>query len=78
MSAEKRQNKKSYISMSMVSILWMIAIFFPSAGIAEPPKPQWVIGPAVVDLGKNLAQLSINEKYIFADAADTKKGHPTF
>lgn len=70
---ETRKNKKSYFSISMFGILVIMTIFSPSAGIAEPPKPEWVVGPAVVDLGKNLAQLSMNEKYIFANAEDTKK-----
>jgi uncharacterized membrane-anchored protein len=42
-------------------------------GKAELPKPNWMVGPAVVDLGKNLAELSISEEYIFAGAEDTKK-----
>ncbi|UCE55338.1 MAG: DUF2167 domain-containing protein [Desulfobacterales bacterium] len=71
MREAKRNYKKCYIRIFV--ILAMVIIFSPGTGIAEPPKPKWVNGPAVVDLGKNLAQLSINEKYIFADSEDTKK-----
>jgi uncharacterized membrane-anchored protein len=57
----------------MFGILVLAIFFSPGTGIAELPRPELVNGPAVVDLGKNLAQLSINEKYIFAGAEDTKK-----
>ena len=71
MRETKKNGKKSYFGIA--GILVSILILFPTAGMADAPKPEWVVGPAVVDLGKNLAQLSINEKYIFADSEDTKK-----
>ena len=71
MRDSKSSNKKNYFSFF---VMLVIAIsFFPGTGMAEPPKPEWVVGPAVVDLGKNLAQLSITEDYIFAGSEDTKK-----
>jgi uncharacterized membrane-anchored protein len=60
-------------TLRIFTILVIAAGFFPDTAMSELPKPQWVIGPAVVDLGKDLAELSINEKYIFADSEDTKK-----
>lgn len=57
----------------IVVILAIASGFLSGTAAAEPPKPEWVIGPAVVDLGKDLAELSINENYIFADSEDTKK-----
>lgn len=32
----------------------------------------WVSGPAVVNLGKNIAQLDMSEAYLFADGDDTR------
>ena len=64
-------NKKNFFCM--FGILVMVILFSPVTGTAELPMPEWVKGPATVDLGKNLAQLSIGEKYIFAGSEDTKK-----
>jgi len=38
---------------------------------AEPPAADWIAGPIRVDLGENLADLKLEEGYIFADAEDT-------
>jgi len=54
-------------------ILVMTTGILRGTGMAELPRPDWVVGPAVVDLGKDLAELSIDQKYIFAGAEDTKK-----
>ena len=71
MRNSKRNIGKSYL---IISIIFVIAVgFLPGAGMAELPRPDWVVGPAVVDLGDNLAELAIDEKYIFAGAEDTKK-----
>ena len=67
----KRNNRKS--TFIMFAIVLFAAGFLPGTAMAELPKPEWVTGPAVVDLGKNLAELSIDENYIFAGAEDTKK-----
>ena len=65
---------KDKISGMSIFMIFIVAIgFCPSTGMAELPQPKWVVGPAVVDLGKNLAELSISENYIFAGAEDTKK-----
>jgi len=71
MRKSKIKTRKSYLS---IWVLLVVAIsLFPGTGTAEPPRPDWVVGPAVVDLGDNLARLSISEDYIFAGAEDTKK-----
>jgi uncharacterized membrane-anchored protein len=67
----KRTSRKRFLIIAV--ILVMAAGFLPGTGQAELPQPKWVVGPAVVDLGKNLAELSINEKYIFAGAEDTRE-----
>lgn len=67
----KRKSRKSHFIIFV--ILAIASSFFPRAAMAELPRPEWVVGPAVVDLGKNLAELSIDEKYIFAGSEDTKK-----
>lgn len=68
-NAEKYQKKTCF---SIFVILLLAISICPRTAFAELPKPDWVSGPAVVDLGKNLAELSIDEKYIFAGADDTK------
>ena len=50
-----------------------LVLFFASTGLAQQPKINWIVGPTEVDLGKNLAMLSLDENYIFADAKDTSK-----
>jgi uncharacterized membrane-anchored protein len=45
----------------------------PAMAKAEYPTPDWVVGPAVVALGDNLAELSISDEYIFAGAKDTRE-----
>ncbi len=71
MKNTSRNIRRNYFSM--ISILVIAASFFTGTAMAELPRPEWVVGPAVVDLGENLAELSIDENYIFAGAEDTKK-----
>ena len=66
----KIKAKKGHISI--FAIFMIVISFSPGDVMAELPRPDWVAGPAVVDLGKNLAELSINENYIFAGSEDTK------
>lgn len=51
----------------------MLVLLFPNTGTAQQPRVNWVIGPTTVDLGKNLAELMLDEEYIFANAGDTRK-----
>lgn len=70
------RNQNRTVTKSCLAILVTLILtagLFPGAGIAEMPQPEWVVGPTVVDLGKNLAELSIDERFIFAGAEDTKK-----
>ena len=39
----------------------------------EVPDVEWIVGPEIVDLGRNMAQLEIDEHYVFADAKNTRK-----
>jgi len=66
----KRNDRKSFFIIFL--FLAVAAGFIPGSGMAEIPKPEWVVGPAVVDLGENLARLSIDQQYIFAGMEDTK------
>lgn len=66
----KSNVRKSGIGIFVV--LMLAAMLFPGSGRADLPKPDWVVGPTVVDLGDNLAELSISDGYIFAGAEDTK------
>ena len=67
----KRKIKKNRIGIFI--ILMVTAFLVPGIGKAELPRPDWIVGPAVVDLGKNLAELSISDEYIFAGAKDTQR-----
>ena len=70
MKNTEKYQKKTCLS---IFIILLVAISFsPGKAVAELPQPDWMSGPGIVDLGKNLARLSIDEKYIFAGADDTK------
>jgi len=56
-----------------IMVCLMLLFLFANTGLAQQPKINWVVGPATVALGKNLAMLSLDEAYIFADAKDTHK-----
>ena len=67
----KNNVKKSCIGIFVV--LMLTAVLYPGAGKAELPRPDWIVGPAIVALGDELAELSTSDNYIFAGAEDTKK-----
>ncbi len=67
------KSRKKSGCIGIIVILMIATVLFPGTGKAELPKPDWVAGPAVVELGKNLAKLSLSEGFIFAGAEDTKK-----
>ena len=75
----------SYISkivFSLVVSLIFAHLFFPPDGMSQPPQANWISGPQTVDLGKNVAQINLEQNYLFANAEDTRKlmeyiGNPT-
>ena len=71
MSIARRTIRRSIFVIFVILVI--TTGFLSGTGMAELPRPDWVVGPAAVDLGKNLAELSIDQKYIFAGAEDTKK-----
>jgi uncharacterized membrane-anchored protein len=46
-------------------------IAFSENSLAQ--EVEWIEGPRVVDIGDNLAELVISEKYVFADGDDTRR-----
>lgn len=54
-----------------VILITALTLIYTFPGLAQEPEINWILGPAKVDLGQNLANLSINENYVFADAKDT-------
>jgi len=62
---------KNPINSRLVLLLIILAI--PSIAFSQGPVVNWIQGPTVVDLGDKIAQLDFKSKYIFADAADTRK-----
>ena len=66
----------SYISkivFSLVVSLIFAHLFFPPDGMSQPPQANWISGPQTVDLGKNVAQINLEQNYLFANAEDTRK-----
>jgi uncharacterized membrane-anchored protein len=62
---------KKWLQITAVALALMAGL----AGISfaqEESEVQWIEGPAIVDLGKNLAQLDMSDAYLFADADDTR------
>lgn len=62
---------KKWLQITAVALALMAGL----AGISfaqEESEIQWIEGPAIVDLGKNLAQLDMSDAYLFADADDTR------
>jgi len=54
-------------------VLAAIATVLPAISWAEEGlQVKWITGPAVVDLGDNLAQLDISSQFLFADGDDTR------
>jgi uncharacterized membrane-anchored protein len=64
---------KALLRMSIVFIATAILITISTQVLAQdPPEINWIEGPQTVDLGE-VAQINLNENYIFANAEDTKK-----
>lgn len=62
-------NRGFYIAAAiMVVLIGLARVVFAQEG----SEVHWVEGPAVVDLGKNLAQLDMSGAYLFADGEDTR------
>lgn len=54
----------------------------PSPGLGQAPQVKWFEGPGVMDIGDSVAQIDLDEKYLYANAPDTRKlmeyiGNPT-
>jgi uncharacterized membrane-anchored protein len=62
--------KRSLRAIAVTAIL-VICLAGVSFG-QEESEIQWVEGPTLVDLGKNLAQLDMSDAYLFADGDDTR------
>ena len=52
-----------------VSVLSLLA----AAPLAGAAQPAWTRGPASVDLGSDVAKISLDEGYVFAGAQDTRR-----
>jgi len=63
-------DKKALLRIFSFIILSIIA--FPTAGIAGNQEPNWIVGPATVDLKDNIAEITIDEYYAFLDGDDTR------
>jgi len=54
-------------------IFLLIVVVLPVTASGQAPQVNWIEGPGTVGLGDNLALLSFDFEYLFADAADTRK-----
>jgi uncharacterized membrane-anchored protein len=52
--------------------LILLLLFAPIQGHAANQQIDWVPGPAIVDLGKDLAQMDLGEEFVFANPEDTR------
>ena len=70
-----KANKKGRFPLGTIHTMLFLTLvlLFSNTGLAQQPKINWIVGPTTVDLGQNLAMLSLEEEYIFANAQDTHK-----
>jgi uncharacterized membrane-anchored protein len=61
--------KRPHGRMIALVFALLFGVTFPAAA-AEPPQANWIAGPAGVDLGGDLAELNLEDGYIFADGKD--------
>jgi len=54
-------------------VLFLIVVCFPLNAPGQVPQVNWIEGPGTVGLGNDLALLSLDFAYLFANAADTRK-----
>ena len=52
--------------------LILLLVFAPIRGHAANQQIDWVYGPAIVDLGEDLAQIDLDEEFVFANPEDTR------
>jgi uncharacterized membrane-anchored protein len=55
------------------TVAFIVCVFELFAQSQSEPKIDWLSGPAVANLGDNLAQIQLDSEYIFANAKDTRK-----
>ncbi len=58
---------------STITFLLAILLLIANSSLSQEPQINWTPGPSVVDLGGDVAQITLSEGYLFADAEDTKK-----
>ena len=70
---QARSNARHCYTIVTVFLIFTIGLVSANASRppAEPPAADWIAGPTYVDLGKNLADLNLEDGYIFANAEDT-------
>lgn len=54
-------------------IFLLMVVGFPLSAPGQAPQVDWIEGPGTVGLGDDLAILSLDFAYLFANAADTRK-----
>lgn len=57
--------------MRRVFVVSALSLGLPA--LAAAYQPNWTRGPAKVDLGSNVARIALDEGYVFAGAADTRR-----
>lgn len=70
-------NTKKHTLMTGIGLVFffliLLAMLLPQNATAQGEAYDWIVGPADVDLGKNLAEISLGEDYAFLDGDDTKR-----
>jgi len=62
------------ISIRAIIFIALLLLILPVKGLSQqPPEVNWLEGPCIADLGDNIAQVELSEKYLFANGEDTRK-----
>lgn len=61
------------ISIRAVIFIPLMLLILPVRGLSQPPEVEFLEGPCIADLGDKVAQIEVNENYLFANENDTRK-----
>ncbi|MCY6484111.1 DUF2167 domain-containing protein [Clostridium aestuarii] len=62
--------KLSYFLLTLISVLFISQLAYADENTKI--NINWIVGPATVDVGDNLAELNLSSEYVFANDKDTK------
>lgn len=70
----KKNTRTYHLFLFVIFSLFICIIFIlPDNVNSDQNEINWVVGPNTVTLGKNIAQVTIGQEYVFADGENTRK-----